>query len=268
MSQTEKVYNQEILERIQYNIKQGTSFLDAEIGLTQSIIPFLQDEHNRVEGVYGANHKVYLVYSKVATSSELESVKDAGIFQHLRLYGSSGKYKGVVDGSGKSLVPNIYYSITPFMNDIVKVENKNHKFGLIRLSGETILAPIYDRIDSLGELVFAVCKDGKLGFMNLKGEEEIPFIYEVTSDEVVFYNGLAAVAKKDEDGKFIFGYINHKNEAVLPFKFTNDTPFKNSNLIENWEEYKAGYGDSFTRERYYLALDGTITHFDSEHIER
>ena len=267
MSKITIISAQELLTRVQSNIDEGLSFLDTEIGITESIIPFLKDEHNKVEGCFLANNKTYVIYSKIATKEEFDSVKNAGIFQQLKLYGSSGKYKGLIDGQGNSILPNMYYTIEPFMNDILKVEYKGHKFGLIRISGDVILEPIYDRIDSLGELVFAVCKDGKLGFMNLKGELEIPFMYEITNDEVVFYNGLAAVAKKDEVGKYRFGYINHKNEEVLPFKFTGDIPFKNTDLIENWEVYEAGYGKSFTREYYYLALDGSITHFNTEHIE-
>ncbi len=267
MSQITIISAKELLRRIQSNIKDGTSFLDTEIGFTESVIPFLKDEHNKVEGYFLANNSAYIIYSKIIPPTEIDPLSKVGIFQALKLYGSSGKYKGVIDGNGNSILPNIYQSIEPFMNDIIKVEYKNHKFGLIRISGEVILEPIYDRIDSLGELVFAVCKDGKLGFMNLKGEIVIPFIYEMTNDEVVFYNGLAAVAKKDEVGKCRFGYINHKNEEILPFKFTGNIPFKNTNLIENWEVYEAGYGNSFTREYYYLALDGSITHFKTEHIE-
>ena len=267
MSKITRISTQELLIRIQSNIDEGLSFLDTEIGITESIIPFLKDEHNKVEGCFLANNKTYVIYSKIVTKEEFDSVKNAGIFQQLKLYGSSGNYKGLIDGQGNLILSNMYYSIEPFMNDILKVEYKGHKFGLIRISGDVILEPIYDRIDSLGELVFAVCKDGKLGFMNLKGELEVPFMYEMTNDEVVFHNGLAAVAKKDEVGKYRFGYINHKNEEVLPFKFTGNVPFKNADLIENWEVYEAGYGKSFTREYYYLALDGSITHFNTEHIE-
>lgn len=37
-----------------------------------------------------------------------------------------------------------------------------NKFGLMRLSGEIIVAPKYDRIDPLGELVFAASLDASL----------------------------------------------------------------------------------------------------------
>ena len=250
---------QELMMRIQSNIEGWTSFLDTEIGLTEAIIPFLKDEHNKVECVFLANNKTYIIYSKIATKEEFDSVKNAGIFQQLKLYGSSGKYKGLIDGQGNSILPNMYYTIEPFMNDILKVEYKGHKFGLIRISGDFILEPIYDRIDSLGELVFAVCKDGKLGFKNLKGEDEIPFIYEVPEkgEEVVFHNGLVCV-KKDDDGKCKYGYINHKNQVVIPFAYDFNNPFKNGDMVENCKSYRNGY-DDLVIDRYILSLDGTVT---------
>lgn len=266
MSKVTNISAQELLDRIQSNIDEGISFVDTEIGLYDSIIPFLKDEHNKVEGIFFANHNIYIIYSKVIPPTELDSTSKIGIFQTLKLYGSSGKYKGVINGEGKSILPNIYYSIEPFMNDILKVECKGHKFGLIRTTGDFILEPVYDRIDSLGELVFAVCKDGKLGFKNLRGEDEIPFIYEVPEegDEVVFYNGLVCVSKKDDDGKY--GYINHKNQVVIPFEYSYNQPFKNGDTVENCKYYRNGY-DDLVMEKYILSLDGTVTLIDTSIYE-
>lgn len=257
MSKVTNISAKELLDRIQSHIDEGISFLDEEIGLSESIIPFLKDEHNKVEGVFLANNKIYIIYSKVIPPAEIEPISKIGIFQSLKLYGSSGKYKGVIDGEGKSILSNAYYSIEPFMNDILKVECKDHKFGLIRISGDFILEPVYDRIDSLGELVFAVCKDGKLGFKNLKGEDEIPFIYEVPEkgDEVVFHNGLVCV-RKDDVGKY--GYINHKNQVVIPFEYSYNNPFKDGDTVQNYKSYRNGY-DDLVMDKYILSLDGAVT---------
>lgn len=208
-----------------------------------------------------------MIYSKVATPVEIEAVKGKGIFDKLKVYGSSGKYKGIVDGNGNSVFPNIYQSVMPFMNDIIKIEGKGNKFGLKRLSGEIILEPKYDRIDPLGELVFAVTLDGKLGFMNLKGETVIPFDYEASDEDVAFYNGLACVKKLMDDESYKFGYIDHNNVTVIPFQFSSAQTFKDKDYIENWITYSIGGDKSYTRDRYKLALDGTVIMFDSEYFE-
>lgn len=236
------------------------------VGAREGVFTFVKDEHIQIEGAFAANEKLYIIYKQVATSEEIEAVKGNNIFAKLKVYGSSGKYKGIVDGDGNSVFPNIYHSILPFMNDIIKIEVKGNKFGLMRLSGEIILKPIYDRIDPLGELVFAVTIDGKLGFMNLKGETVIPFEYEAYDEDVVFYNGLACVSKQTDNGSK-FGYIDHNNEIVIPFQFSLAAPFKNKDYIENWITYPAGCSKSYTREIFKLALDGTMIKVESEHIE-
>ena len=186
MSNLSKINNQELLNFIRGDEYQGPiSFAAQDLGVSEALIDFIRDEHIKVEGSFSANNQLYVIYSKIVTPSELEAVKDKGIFASLKLYGFSGKYKGVVDAKGKSIIPNMYYTITPFMNNIMKIEYKGNKFGLMRLSGEIILEPKYDRIDPLGELVFAVSFGGKLGFMNLNGQEVIPFMYEIPDNEVV-----------------------------------------------------------------------------------
>lgn len=268
MSNYIKITKQEILTLIQGNEYEGpVNFHYVDLGVREGLIGFLSDSHIQVEGVFVANEKFYVVYTKVVTPDEIESVKCKGIFEKLKAYGSSGKYKGIVDGEGNSIFPNIYHSIFPFMNDIIRIEGKGNKFGLKKLSGEVILEPKYDRIDPLGELVFAVTLDGKLGFMNLKGEIEIPFDYEAVDEEVVFYNGLACVMKLTDEDRPKYGYIDHNNGIVFPFQFSLPEPFANKDYIENWMSYPAGGGKGFTRDTYKLALDGTMILVTSEHVE-
>lgn len=268
MSNYIKRTKEELLCFIEGNEYEGPVSYEAnKIGVREGLIAFIKDEHVQVEGIFIANEKLYLVYSKVATREEVEAVKDKGIFARLKVYGSSGKYKGIVNGEGNSIIPNMYNSVEPFMNDIIKIEFKGNKFGLMRISGEIIVEPKYDRIDSLGELVFAVILNGKLGFMNLKGETVIPFDYEAFDEEVVFFNGLACVLKLMDDGSSKFGYINHSNEVVIPFQFSSAETFQGKDYIENWITYPAGGNKCYTRDTYKLALDGTVIFVDSEHYE-
>ena len=268
MSNFYKCTKKELLHLIEGNeYEVSVSYEANEVGVREGLIEFLKDDHIQVEGAFSANEKLYVVYSKIATPDEIEGVKGKGIFDKLKVYGSSGKYKGVVDAEGNSVLSNIYHSVLPFMNDIIKIEGKGNKFGLKKLSGEVILETKYDRIASLGESLFAVSLNGKLGFMNLKGKIVIPFDYEAFDEEVAFYNGLACVKKLMDDGSHKFGYINHYNEVVIPFEFNGAETFKDKDYIDNWIIYQVGYGKSFIRDHYKLALDGTMILVDSEHIE-
>ena len=103
--------------------------------------------------------------------------------------------------------------------------------------------------------------------MNLKGETVIPFDYDAFDEEVAFYNGLACVKKSRDDGSYRFGYIDHRNEAVIPFQFSGAQTFKGKDYIDNWITYPAGEDKSYTKDTYKLALDGTVLMIDSEHFE-
>ena len=268
MSNYTKIIKEELLNLIKGDeYEDPVRFYYKDLGVREGLIDFLNDDHIQVEGAFSANEKLYVVYTKVVTPNEIEAVKGKGIFAQLKVYGSSGKYKGIVDGEGNPVFPNIYHSVLPFMNDVIKIEGKGNKFGLKKLSGEVILELKYDKIDSLGELVFAVTLNGKLGFMNLKGGTVIPFDYEAFDEEVVFYNGLACVKKLMDDGSYRFGYIDHNNEVVIPFEFSCAQTFKDKDYIENWITYPTGGDKSYTRDTYKLALDGTVIMVDSEHFE-
>ena len=83
------------------------------------------------------------------------------------------------------------------------------KWGYVNLKGEEIVPCIYDDAYDFHKGLACVKKGGKCGFINLKGEEVIPFIYDNAfgfGDE-----GIACVKK---GGKC--GFINLKGEDVIP----------------------------------------------------
>lgn len=83
--------------------------------------------------------------------------------------------------------------------------------------------PIYENLLYSQKEAFGLKKDGKYGFLDLKGNELIPFMYESAGS---FSEGLAPVSI---DGKF--GYINLKNEIMIPFEYDNADLFKDEYAI-------------------------------------
>ena len=97
-------------------------------------------------------------------------------------------------------------------HELIDIE-KNGKWGYINKKGEEVIPFIYDEIWSYSEGLAFVKKDGKWGYINKKGEEVIPFIY----DEIWSYSeGLAFVKK---DGKW--GSIDRNGKEVIPFIYDN-----------------------------------------------
>ncbi|MFC2427333.1 MAG: WG repeat-containing protein, partial [Capnocytophaga leadbetteri] len=67
--------------------------------------------------------------------------------------------------------------------------------------------------------IYIKSKDGKWGFINQKGEQIIPFLYD---DASYFTEGLALVKQGAK-----YGYINDKNETVFPFIYDDGALFEN-----------------------------------------
>lgn len=107
------------------------------------------------------------------------------------------------------LVGGGYYAYATFCN------GGNNKDAIVELTPEFINAiQKYDKLGPFSEGYAAVLKDGKWGYINIKGEEVISCQYSNPYEEYTsgaFHEGLAAVQK---EGKW--GYIDTKGKEVVP----------------------------------------------------
>lgn len=239
----------------------------SQYGVTESLVDFIKDEHISIFGIFVANEKFYVVYGKRLRPDEIPQECNKGtVFSKLKVYGSSKEYKGVVDGTGRSVIPTQYTEIRPLMNDILCVRTKSGKYGLRRLSGEIVADAEYDGFGPVSESLFSAYYNGKLGFLNLKGEMEIPFEYEKDNEDVLFSGGLACVLKKVSPEKSLYGYINHKNDVIIPFRFSFHEDFNKNDSIRNFE-YVTTFPGDYRKDEYLLSLDGSMTLLDSNYVE-
>ena len=104
---------------------------------------------------------------------------------------------------------NRYSLVENFNNSYARVY-KNKKYGYINSKGEEIAPCIYDNIGSTGfvEDMLLVQKDKLWGFVNTKGEEIIPCVY---SEAYAFNEGVAIVSQND-----MYGLIDKKGNEVIP----------------------------------------------------
>jgi hypothetical protein len=129
---------------------------------------------------------------------------------------------GVVNKMGEIIVEPSYDSntstIMSFYEDGIARVCKNDKYGFIDKKGKEMIPCVYEDVKRVSEGLIGVKKDGKYGFVDKKGQVIIPFEYE---DVTIFSEGLSAVEK---DGKY--GYINKKGETVIPFIYDYANPFE------------------------------------------
>ncbi len=115
----------------------------------------------------------------------------------------------------------------PYEKSVIKYE-KNGKYGLLNLAGETVTDAIYEEIDTLqykeGELL--VKKDGKYGLINYHGATLVNTEYDQISADTFFdentqyrYDGYI-VANKTDNG-YRYGYISCAGEMYLDTKYND-----------------------------------------------
>jgi hypothetical protein len=128
----------------------------------------------------------------------------------------NAKY-GIVNRANNNLVPFDYDWIEPHYSDSIFKVRKGTKYGIISFQLDTLLAIEYDKIGNIDQDLILVVKDNKVGYINSKGELEIPLIYEPDPSILTwgeFDRGLARIRIK---GKM--GIIDSTGNRVIPAIF-------------------------------------------------
>ncbi|MEO1260265.1 MAG: WG repeat-containing protein [Bacteroidota bacterium] len=108
---------------------------------------------------------------------------------------------------------------------------KGDLYGLINNEGGYVGALEYDVPPSqLGEGLYVVSKNKKIGFINARGETVIPFKYDLDKDIGTdmhrFHNGMSILMKGDK-----YGAIDKKENVVIPFEYGFIYPFENGKAL-------------------------------------
>lgn len=97
--------------------------------------------------------------------------------------------------------------------------------------------------------LFPVTKQGKFGYMNVKGELVISAEY---NEAYAFQDGLAVVSKNE-----LFGLIDKKNQVVIPFQFDEMSEFtQNRSIVQ--KESKFGVIDRQGKIIFPLIYDDIV----------
>lgn len=133
-----------------------------------------------------------------------------------------------------------------------------NKHGIVEVeTGKTVIPFEYDEIYLPSEELIRAKKGEKYGYLNIKNEVIIPFIYDEAND---FSEGLALVGKNYKvmmtnyglRCKKKFGFINNKGKTEIPFMFADQT-FVSLNSGGGFHEGLAAIG--IDRPNYVYAGD-------------
>ncbi|MEI9946867.1 MAG: WG repeat-containing protein [Chitinophagaceae bacterium] len=183
--------------------------------------------------VNGQNKAVIpLIYEDIIADSNLVSVKE------------NGKW-GVMDITGKKLLPAEYASLTLYAKEKTVKTEKDGKIILLDLSGKTLFEKVKNVYTlngpSQGMLVAIV--NNKYGYLDLKGDEVIITKYDYAYN--FESNGLGKVGRKTSGSSYTkYGYIDKKGTEVIPLVYETLGSFSNGLVYaKDGETNRYGYLD-------------------------
>jgi hypothetical protein len=126
---------------------------------------------------------------------------------------SMSDFMGIIDKTGREVIPTIFEDVTIPIDDIVLVKDAvTKKWAIIDINLNPICNFKYSDILPLSCGLMAASNDELVcGYVDKHNNTIIPFEYDYVYS---FHNDLAAVAKGDT-----FGLINKQNDVVIPFEY-------------------------------------------------
>ena len=151
---------------------------------------------------------------------------------NLRPYNSQSG-SGFINSVGVFVIPASFRHVSYFSPEgIAKVEDQKRKHGFIDVKGNYVIAPAFDdletpyRFDAPMKVTSGMGFDAKYGYINAKGEQIVPYIYD---NAYVFRNGYARVTMYGEGppGRrpVKYGFLDAQGQLVIPVKFDDARSF-------------------------------------------
>jgi len=167
-----------------------------------------------------------------------------------------GGNEGIIDIKGEEIIPAKYtkihyFGLNRYFDNGIAIASKGDKWGFINNKGEELTEFVFDAPELQNNLendfnilpykffegLCRVSVNGKIGFINLKGENVIVPQFKEAQD---FQRGLATVKLKDR-----WGFINRSGDLVSPYKYSDFYIYEDvseSNVFFRAVEFKNLWG--------------------------
>lgn len=140
---------------------------------------------------------------------------------------------GLIDESGKKILPNEYENIFILPERIITLKNKN--YGMTDYQGKQILENQYHRMDSLKDEMYLIGIDNKYGIVDRDGKVIVSPMY----DFIGTFNENRAVVRMNNK----YGYIDKEGKIIIPIEYKYATDFSQGFAIAVDETEKGAYID-------------------------
>ena len=116
-----------------------------------------------------------------------------------------------------------YEFIDDVCDGLARVQNRNSEWGFINTKGEEVIPCIYDDVSNFSDGLACVSLNMKYGYINKHGDIVIPLVYNSAYHSIYcfeFSEDLALARLNYE-----YGYINKEGIGVIPCIYENALPF-------------------------------------------
>lgn len=199
---------------------------------------------------------VLSIFMTLAVNAQVESTGDTTLVKE------SPKKFYFAGKNGAKCSPD--YEWVGTRNEGYYVVKQKGKLGVIDSLLNTVIPCSYDEGGKIvSEGLWNTMKDDFWGYLDMNGDEAIPFDYEFNRP---FYKGYAYVGEL-VGGKVCFGLIDHTNTLIVPVKWANIlyTDDVSTDINSVWVAKDSLYSrlDLKTNEISYPSMFGTVV-FDGK----
>jgi hypothetical protein len=142
--------------------------------------------------------------------------------------GIGGSKCGYINDKGVFVLPAKYEMARDFQENGLAIVQLNNLTGIINSDGYFIVKPKYDTISPFSE-GRAIVIDGE-GFkvIDENGKEITSKGYSFIGD---YQEGRAITANTNEQGEYVYGYLNRRGKEVIPLSYESASDFQNGKAL-------------------------------------
>lgn len=245
-----------------YDFEQGRAIIEryerlGMIDRTGVVIfePEFTELGNISEGLlFGLKDSLYAYYSTTGEQVIPERFTEAFSFSNGKAKVEEKGFQAYIDKKGNYVVHPAFQEIEYFTDSLL-VYGDGDTYGLMKPSCQIVVPNKYDKIGHLSEGLAIAVYDGRIGYINERGEEVIAPQFDLIPNYLnrsQFREGSAVVAKNGN-----YGVINTKGKEIIPMK---------NEGIGNWAELmavkrKGKWG--FINRANQLVIPATYDHAES-----
>jgi hypothetical protein len=139
-----------------------------------------------------------------------------------------GNKWGYIDAKGKLNLPTSYDQAGDFQENDLAIVRLMDSDGVIDSNGYFIVKPKYDTINPFSEGRATVIDHQGFKVIDESGKEITSKAYSFISD---YKESRALIADNNEQGQYLYGYLNRRGKEILPLDFETASDFNDGKAV-------------------------------------